>query len=160
MNALLLSMVLLAAPKVGQVAPDFTAVDSDGNKQQLSELVKRGPVILAFFPKAFTSGCTKEMRNYAARHPELQKASAQLLAISTDGREQMAKFKADLKAGYPFIPDPDGKLVKLYDVKMAVVNVASRTTFVIDQDQKIVAVQTGSDAIDPTEAITACSKKK
>jgi thioredoxin-dependent peroxiredoxin len=54
--SLLTSVFLGASPKVGDVAPDFTAADSDGKKLQLSEMLKTGPVIVAFFPKAFTGG--------------------------------------------------------------------------------------------------------
>ncbi len=53
---LLTALLTTATPKVGDVAPDFSAVDTDGQTLQLSELVKKGPVILAFFPKAFTGG--------------------------------------------------------------------------------------------------------
>jgi len=56
MISLLLTAVLAAQPAVGDVAPDFTAKDIDGNELTLSSLVERGPVVLAFFPKAFTPG--------------------------------------------------------------------------------------------------------
>lgn len=55
-TALLVTALLGATPKVGDVAPDFTATDTDGKVYKLSEFVKEGPVIVAFFPKAFTSG--------------------------------------------------------------------------------------------------------
>jgi peroxiredoxin Q/BCP len=61
-----------------------------------------------------------------------------------------------LKAQFPFVPDPEKKIVELYDVKMAVVGFASRTTFVVGTDGKIVSVQSGSDALDPSSAITSC----
>ncbi len=72
----------------------------------------------------------------------------------------MKKFKAELKAPYAFVPDPDAKLVSLYDVKAPVVKIASRTTFVIGPDRKVIAIQSGGDAIDPGGAIKACSLKK
>jgi peroxiredoxin len=56
MLSALLTLSLLAAPKVGDVAPDFTVTDVDGAELTLSSLVERGPVVLAFFPKAFTPG--------------------------------------------------------------------------------------------------------
>jgi peroxiredoxin Q/BCP len=52
----LISLVLVATPKVGEVAPDFTAKDSQGQTLKLSDLLKKGPVVLAFFPKSSTSG--------------------------------------------------------------------------------------------------------
>ena len=54
--ATFLSLLLSAAPEVGSVAPDFTVKDIDGNELTLSKLVERGPVVLAFFPRAFTAG--------------------------------------------------------------------------------------------------------
>ena len=54
--SLVAALALASAPKLGDVAPDFTATDSDGNTVSLSALLKQGPVILAFFPKAFTPG--------------------------------------------------------------------------------------------------------
>ena len=56
MNALLLTLALAATPKVGDVAPDFKVEDVDGKTLQLSAMVKEGPVVVAFFPKAFTPG--------------------------------------------------------------------------------------------------------
>jgi peroxiredoxin len=79
-----------------------------------------------------------------------------------DKPETLQKFKAELKAPYTFIPDPDGKIVALFDVKMPAVPIPKRYSFVVDQDRKIVKVQSGSDAIDPGGAIAACpvGKKK
>ena len=159
MFALLTVLMLSAAPAVGSVAPDFTAVDTEGKTLHLAELLKQGPVIVAFFPKAFTGGCTKELTAYSARNAELEKSGAQVLAISYDDLETMKKFKAQLKASYHFIPDPDGKLVSLFDTKMPVVKMASRNTFVVGPGRKVLKVESGSDAIDPTEAISACSLK-
>lgn len=73
-----------------------------------------------------------------------------------DDAETMKKFKESLKADYPMIPDPKGKIVSAYDVKMPVLSVAQRFTFVIGQDGKVLQVQSGSDAIDPGGAIKAC----
>lgn len=53
---LLTTLLVIATPKVGDVAPDFTVKDTDGKSQTLSKLLKTGPVVLAFFPKAFTGG--------------------------------------------------------------------------------------------------------
>jgi peroxiredoxin len=77
-----------------------------------------------------------------------------------DNRETLAKFKEEVKAPFIFIPDPDGKVVKLYDVKSPEVSYAKRTSFVIGPDRKIVKVQSGAEAVDPTGAIEACPLKK
>ena len=72
----------------------------------------------------------------------------------------MAKFKESLKAQFPFIPDPDAKLTKLYDVKVPVMSLANRYTFVIGEDRKVLKVESGKDAIDPNGAIVSCPLRK
>jgi peroxiredoxin Q/BCP len=92
----------------------------------------------------------------------VEKAGAQVLAISMDAPETLKKFKTELKAPFAFIPDPEGKIVALYDVKMPAVSIPKRYSFVIGPDRKIIQIQSGSDAINPEGAIAACpvGKKK
>jgi thioredoxin-dependent peroxiredoxin len=153
----LIAGLLAAVPKMGSVAPDFTATDTEGNSYRLSELVKHGKVIVAFFPKAFSSGCTRELSAYRDRYTDIQKLGGFVLAISMDSKETLADFKKSLKAPFAFIPDPEGKLVKLYDVKMPVVSFAQRYSFVVGPERKILQVQSGKDAINPEPAVAACS---
>ncbi|MBE4751841.1 redoxin domain-containing protein [Corallococcus sp. ZKHCc1 1396] len=157
---LVVGLVSAAIPQVGDTAPDFTVKDTVGTSYTLSEMVKTGPVIVAFFPKAFTGGCTKELTAYRDRYKDIEKVQGQVLAFSTDDAETLARFKAELKAPFAFIPDPDGKVVAAYDVKMPVVTVSKRYTFVVGEDRKVLKVDEGKDAIDPTGAIVACPLRK
>lgn len=77
-----------------------------------------------------------------------------------DDAETLARFKAELKAPFLFIPDPEGKIVKAFDVKTPVVSFAKRYTFVIGEDRKILKVESGGDAINPEGAIAACPLRK
>ncbi len=77
-----------------------------------------------------------------------------------DDAETMKKFKAELKAPYSFIPDPEGKIVALYDVKMPAMPIANRYSLVVGDDRKVLKVQSGKDALDPGDAIAACPIKK
>jgi peroxiredoxin len=77
-----------------------------------------------------------------------------------DDAETLKKFKESLKAQFPFVPDPEGKVVKAYDVKTPVVSFASRYTFVIGEGRKILKVESGKDAIDPEGAVVACPLRK
>lgn len=77
-----------------------------------------------------------------------------------DDVEAQKRFKEELKASFPFIADADGTLVRLYDVKMVLLSRASRTTFVIGEGRKVLEVQEGSDAIDPSGAIKACPLRR
>jgi thioredoxin-dependent peroxiredoxin len=161
LNSMLVAGFLMGAtPQVGEVAPDFTVKDTSGKSYTLSEMVKTGPVILAFFPKAFTGGCTKELTAYTERYADVQKLDGQLLAVSTDAPQDLVKFKESLKAPFAFVPDPDATLTSLYDVKMPVMNLANRYTFVIGEERKILKVDSGKDAIDPKAAIASCPLRK
>ncbi|TSC29284.1 peroxiredoxin [Corallococcus sp. Z5C101001] len=161
LNSLLVVGWLSAAiPQVGETAPDFTVKDTAGTTYTLSEMVKKGPVIVAFFPKAFTGGCTRELTAYRDRYKEVEQAQGQVLAFSTDDAETLTRFKTELKAPFAFIPDPDGKVVNAYDVKMPVVTVSKRYTFVVGEGRKVLKVEEGKDAIDPTGAIVACPLRK
>ncbi|MCK8498441.1 peroxiredoxin [Myxococcus fulvus] len=155
---LLAGLLSAAIPAVGDTAPDFTVKDTDGKVYILSEMVKQGPVIVAFFPKAFTGGCTKQLKAFTARHAEIEKLQGRVLAFSTDDAETLKRFKAELAAPFPFIPDPEGKVVESYDVKMPLVTVSKRYTFVVGEGRKVLKVDAGGDAIDPSGAITSCSQ--
>jgi peroxiredoxin Q/BCP len=83
-----------------------------------------------------------------------------VLAVSMDDAATLKKFKESLKAQFAFVPDPEGKIVSLFDVKMPVMSLALRYTFVIGADRKVLQVQSGSDAIDPSAAVAACPLRK
>jgi len=156
MTALLLAL-LAAAPKVGEVAPDFTVKDTEARELTLSKLVERGPVVLAFFPKAFTGGCTRELTSYRDRSADIEKHQGTVIAISTDDLETQKKFKTSLEAKYAFVADNDLKLVNAYDVKMPILSMSKRVTFVIGAGRKVLSIQEGSDAIETTGAVSACT---
>ncbi len=157
---LVIAALLSAIPAVGTVAPDFTVKDIDGKELKLSKLVEQGPVIIAFFPKAFTGGCTKEMQAYRDRYAEIQKMKGNVIAVSMDDVATLVKWRAELKAPQTFVADPDGTLVKLFDAKMPALGMAQRHTFVIGAGRKVLEHTEGSDSIDPTKAVTACSLHK
>ena len=93
-------------------------------------------------------------------HAELANRDAKVLAISMDSPEVLRKFKADLKAPFAFVSDEQGKLVKAYDVKAAVLSFAQRYTFVVGEGRKILSVTSGKDAVDPSAAVAACPPRK
>ena len=83
-----------------------------------------------------------------------------MLAVSTDSPEKQREFRAKLEAPFPFIADPEAKLVEQFGVKMPLIKLAKRTTFVIGKGRKIVAIITGDDAIDPGKTIEALKKAR
>ena len=152
----LIAMLIAAAPEVGAPAPDFTATDTDGVSRHLDELVKEKTVVVAFFPKAFTPGCTSEMTSFHKRYAELKNKGAEVIAISMDDRDTLAKFKKDLGAEFPFVPDPEGKLATLFGVREAGATHADRKSFVVGDGRKVLAIEAGMFAIDPDESVKAC----
>ncbi len=161
MIALSLAAVLLAsAPQVGQPIPDFKATDTEGKERSLSEAVQKGTVVVAFFPKAFTPGCTMQMKAFRDQQTELEGRGAEVWAVSMDDRETLAKFKKDLGAQFTFLPDPEGKIGRLFGVAKEGSKTASRANFVIGEGRKLLAVEEGMGAVNPDEAIAACPLRK
>ena len=155
--------VLLAGPaevpkaKPGEIAPTFSLPASNGKTISLGEFKGRKQVVLAFFPKAFTGACTKEMGAFRDHQEAFDEKNAQILAISMDDLDTQTKFAASLKLTFPVLADKGGKVASAYGVKGLLW--ANRTTFVIDTEGKITAVFDGKDAIDPAVTLAACQRK-
>jgi peroxiredoxin Q/BCP len=126
--------------KTGDLAPDFTALDQSGSEVRLSELVADGPVVLFFYPKAFTPGCTKETCHFRDLAGAFAEVGAQRVGISADDTSIQAKFDAVYELDIPLLSDPDREIAKRYGVKRPGILLNKRQTFVIGTDQRIVAV--------------------
>lgn len=161
MTAPLIAMLLGATSlKVGDKAPDFTLSDQDGKPVTLSKALAGGPVILAFYPKAFTPGCNKQNSNFRDHYAEVEQKGAQIFGISTDSVETQKRFKAEYKLPYPLLSDPDGVVAKQYSGTVPLMGLANRANFVIGQDGRISQIVEGGDAVDPNSAIAACPLRK
>jgi peroxiredoxin Q/BCP len=129
-------------PEVGKKAPDFSLIDQDGKKKSLKDF-KCKIVILYFYPKDNTSGCTKEACNFRDDFPKFKKTDAIILGVSPDSVESHKKFASKYNLPFTLLSDEDKKVLKKYDVwkeksmygrkYMGVV----RTTYVIDENGKI-----------------------
>ena len=128
--------------KVGQKAPDFTLNDDAGNKVKLGDL-KGKKVVLYFYPKDDTPGCTKEACAFRDGISQIKKKGAVVLGVSADSVESHKKFKDKFSLNFPLLADPDRKAIEDYDTwkeksmygkkYMGI----ERTTYVIDEDGKI-----------------------
>jgi thioredoxin-dependent peroxiredoxin len=133
--------VLKAAElKVGDAAPDFSLPGSDGKTYNLADFRGKQAVVLAWFPKAFTPGCTNECKAFAAGGSSLRKFNVAYFTASVDPAEKNKKFAESVGADYPILSDADGKVARAYGVTGAVQKFASRWTFYIGADGKILYI--------------------
>ncbi len=86
----------------------------------------------------------------------MEKKGAEVVGVSTDSVEKLAKFKSEFNLPFVLLSDEKGAVVEQYPGKIPVLGVANRATYVIGQDGKIVQIVTGGDAIDPNSAVSAC----
>ncbi len=143
--------------KVGDAAPGFTLTGSMGKPVSLADY-KGKTVVVAFFPAAFTGGCTKEMTSYAADIAKFQAMDVQVLAVSTDNSPTLAHWSKELNASYPMLSDFLRKTTAAYGVLIAERGIANRATFVIDGSGKIQHIEEGSSAVDISGAENACKR--
>lgn len=119
--------------KVGDPAPEFKLQGSDGKMHSLSEYKGKSAVVLAWFPKAFTPGCTKQCTSYGKDNKELKTLNVKYFTVSVDPHEKNTKFAQSVGADYPILSDPDRKAAEQYGV-LNVTGLAKRWTFYIDKD--------------------------
>ena len=116
--------------KVGGVAPDFTLPDQDGKPLTLSSF--RGKVVvLYFYPKDFTSGCTKEACHFRDAYEDFTEAGAVVIGVSGDGPESHRRFRDTNLLPFSLLSDQKGEVKKLYGVSGHLL--PARITFVIDK---------------------------
>jgi thioredoxin-dependent peroxiredoxin len=124
---------------VGDRAPDFAARTTDGHLLTLSQLRGR-PVVIYFYPRAFTPGCTAETRRFRDNYDDLQRFGAEVIGISTDGHEKQCRFAQAEKVRFPLIGDDKGEIQTLYDVKRPILSSNRRVTYIIDEEGLVAAV--------------------
>ena len=164
----------LAALKVGDAAPDFTAAGSLGGKDfsfNLKTALKKGPVVVYFYPSAYTGGCDLEAHTFAEESDKFTKVGATILGVSADDLGRLHQFSADPKfcAGkFPIASDADTKIAQSYnlnvtppragakDVNQVEINHAfiERVTYVIGKDGKILAaLSSKTDGLSPDQHV-------
>jgi thioredoxin-dependent peroxiredoxin len=126
--------------RTGDVAPDFDLPTQDGSRLTLSEALERGPVVLFFYPRAMTPGCTKESCHFRDLAGEFADAGAQRIGISVDDVDRQQKFADKHGFDFPLLSDPDRAVAKAYGVKRPGPLMNARATFVIGEDGRIVEV--------------------
>jgi len=133
------------APKTGDAAPSFEGKDQDGKTIKLSDFAGKKLVLLYFYPKDFTGGCTKEACGFRDRVGELANNNVEVIGVSFDSAESHQKFIAEYKLNFPLIADTDGKVADTYGVRMGFKPMAKRVSFLIGTDGKIIHVTDTGD---------------
>jgi peroxiredoxin Q/BCP len=131
--------VAAAELKVGDPAPDFALAATDGKTYKLSDFQGKETVVLAWFPKAYTSGCTIECKSLAKNGHLIKKYQAAYFMISTDPLETNKSFGAEQGADFPLLSDPTKTTATAYGV-LSLFGVPHRYTYYIGADGKIVAI--------------------
>ena len=159
----------VAALKDGDTAPDFTAQASLAGKEfkySLKESLKKGPVVVYFYPSAYTQGCNVQAHTFSVNQEKFAAAGASIIGVSLDSIQRLNQFSADPEycAGkFPVASDASGSIAKSYDLNVRQIaglkdtkgnevdhGLAERTTFVVTSDGKIAATIGG---MTPTENV-------
>jgi len=159
----------LAALKDGDKAPDFTAQASLAGKEfkfSLKESLKKGPVVVYFYPSAYTQGCNVQAHTFSVNSDKFAAAGATIIGVSLDSIQRLNQFSADpdyCAGKFPVASDASGSIAKSYDLTVKNVpgikdtkgnevdhGFAERTTFVVTSDGKIAATIGG---VTPTENV-------
>jgi peroxiredoxin Q/BCP len=152
--------VRAAELKVGDDAPPFSLKGSDGKTYSLSDYAGKQAVVLAWFPKAFTGGCTKECKNFQAENRLIKKYDVAYFTASVDEPDQNAKFAESLGVkDYAILSDPTRATAKAYGVLKNENGVANRWTFYISKDGKVLAIDKGVK-VDSSAADVAAKLKE
>jgi len=127
--------------EVGSQAPDFE-VESTKGKIRLSDF-KGKRVVLYFFPKAFTPGCTRETQKFAEMYEKFKELNAEVIGVSADKLPTQERFAQKYNAPFPLVADTELKIINAYGVLSESGKSASRVTFVLDENGVVKAVIKG-----------------
>ena len=145
--------------KVGDKAPDFTLKASDGKTYKLSEFKGKKAVVVAWFPKADTPGCTAECKSFKANGESLKSTNVAYFTASVDKPEDNVKFSEKFAFDFPILSDPEKTTATAYGVLNAR-GMANRWTFYIDKDgvikeidKKIATAKAGEDVVSKVKSL-------
>jgi peroxiredoxin Q/BCP len=158
-TVLLAGACIQAAPlKAGDEAPNFEMKGSDGKTYKLSDFKGKKPMVIAWYPKAFTGGCTKECKALKEQGDEIRKFDVAYFTASVDDAETNKKFAESLDLDYPILSDPTKEVAKSFGV-LNDRGMANRWTFYIDKSGRIARVDQKVNTEDHGKEIAAALKE-
>jgi peroxiredoxin Q/BCP len=137
--------------RIGEAAPDFVLPDRTGKMVRLSEFRGRKAIVLYFYPKDDTPGCTKESCAFRDSYQDFQDAGAEVIGVSSDDAASHGRFAEKYKLPFTLLSDQGGQVRKLYGVPATAGLLPGRVTFVIDRDG--VVRHTFNSQFQPTQHI-------
>ncbi len=125
--------------KIGDNVPGFSLKDQNGNEFHLNELLGKKPLVIFFYPKDYTPGCTKEVCDFRDSYEDFQEMGAEVIGISSDSEKTHRRFAQSYKLPFTLLSDKAGKVRKLFKVESKFFNLLpGRETFVVDKSGKII----------------------
>ncbi len=143
---------------VGDKAPDFTLQDSNGNSYTLSDFKGKSPVIVYFYPKANTPGCTTEACGIRDDYSQFIQNGIKIFGISVDSKEAIQEFIKDHNLNFPLLSDANKVVAKKYGV-LNNFGVANRITFIVDKDGKLANIIRDVDVNTHAEKVLDLAKQ-
>ena len=146
--AVMMAVPAIGALPVGRSAPDFRTMGALNGKPfrlHLAKQLKNGPVVLYFYPKAYTKGCTLEARAFSEANPQFVAAGARVIGLSADDLPTLKRFSVEHCRGQFPVATASARIISDYDVQLPVVGMSNRTSFVIARDGRIAMVYSDLD---------------
>lgn len=148
-----------ALPKVGDTAPLVEGKDQNGKDWKLSDDIGKKVVLLYFYPKDETPGCTKEACGFRDNIDALKQQNVEVVGVSFDTGESHLHFISKYNLNFPLLADTDGKIADAYGVRMSGRSMARRVSFLIGLDGKIVHVTDSPNADTHLTEMKAAAEK-
>jgi thioredoxin-dependent peroxiredoxin len=127
----------MAKLSVGEEAPDFVLPDKDGRQVSLRDFRGKSNVVIYFYPKDFTAGCTAETKTFGERYDEFKAAGAEVLGVSSDDAASHREFAAHCGAEFILLSDAEGKVGRAFGVNPTMGLIPGRVTFVVDRSGRV-----------------------
>lgn len=162
--ALLAAAGAQAALQVGDAAPGFTTVAAVAGKTfdfDMAAALRQGPVVLYFFPKAFTQGCTLEAHAFAEATPRFAALGARVIGMSHDDIATLQRFSTEAcRDQFAVASDPQARTIRAYNAAAAAnPQRADRISYVVDQDGRIAFVHVGADPLEHVQQTEAAVRR-
>jgi peroxiredoxin Q/BCP len=145
--------------KTGDTAPDFEGPTSDGTRLGLKDFAGKKNIVLYFYPKDDTSGCTREACSFRDKLQSIRDMGAEIVGVSLDSVQSHDKFARKYELLFPLISDKDKRISSAYGVLRDIGLTTNRVTFIIDKNGKIAKVFPKVDVSKHTEEVIAALKE-